>query len=210
MLLGSRGEHLPAMQSTLPMPGYVRLFRGDDLVGESGNSQIRGSFIVPQDSNEYRLEAFQVCNTRFCGASNPTAHVEWTFASGHEEEAQPLPLMTVGYLPALDEYNRAPAGRRFTFPVRVEHQPRSTERRADLWSGNLWQRIRDLEVERPFHDGSTWQDVRVVRLGKYGLVTVENPATGYVAPPSDGHRSGRKQASADAPPRVRCRALTTV
>ena len=59
-----------------------------------------------------------------CREGQPQPHRPFTSVS--TETATALPLMAVRYEPNVDEYNRAPAGGKFQFPVWVEHQPSST------------------------------------------------------------------------------------
>jgi hypothetical protein len=95
---------------------------------------------------------------------------EWTFRSAHTTAATPLPLLTVGFAPEVDQLNWAPAGRRVTIPVTVDRQPGAGGGRTTL-----------DRVEYSVDDGVTWQRVRPMAKGDRWEVTVPNPGAGFVS-----------------------------
>jgi subtilisin family serine protease len=100
-----------------------------------------GEFTVPPDPGQYRLE---VDIQRLPGTTLSTSvSGVWTFPSS--QGTATLPLWTVGFSPALDESNTAPAGREFIVPVAAVAAPGSN-------AGQL----RSLNVEVSFDGGATW------------------------------------------------------
>ncbi|MCP3804786.1 S8 family serine peptidase [Allokutzneria sp. A3M-2-11 16] len=141
--------------------GKTSLYAGDKLVGTQ-ELPGRGTFVVPNDEQRYRLTTSvtrQVSSTKIEAA--------WTFASGYAE-GDALPLLAVRYAPAVDLRNRAPGGKEFSFPVRVQAQDAKIT--ADK-----------LEVEISYNDGGTWQSVQLAREGDHWKATVTHPASGHAS-----------------------------
>ncbi|QKW39301.1 hypothetical protein HUT06_39080 [Actinomadura sp. NAK00032] len=147
--------------------GDVRLYRDGELLGSSGRSG-EGAFTVPAAPGEYRMEADAKVDVPGWEVSTAVQSA-WTFRSARTDAAVPLPLMAVRYAPALAE-GRAPAGRRFAIPVRVERQPGSGEAR-----------IKALTVEASFDDGAHWQRIRVRAVGDHWRAYLRNPEKGHVS-----------------------------
>jgi subtilisin family serine protease len=120
--------------------GRTALFKDGVKVGEV--SDPFGDFTVPPDSGQYRLE---VDIQRLPGTTFSTSvSGVWTFPSS--QGTATLPLWTVGFSPALDQHNTAPAGRVVTVPVAAVAAP-----------GSNAGRLRSLNVEVSFDGGATWQ-----------------------------------------------------
>lgn len=122
-----------------------------------------GDFTVPPDSGQYRLEVDierqpgTTLSTRVSGV--------WTFQSS--QGTATLPLWTVGFAPALDDRNTAPAGQALTVPVTAEAAPGSD-------AGHL----RGLHVEVSFDGGATWHPAPVAG----GAIGVTHPSgAGFVS-----------------------------
>ncbi|GAA4673474.1 S8 family serine peptidase [Phytohabitans rumicis] len=145
--------------------GGTALYRNGELVASSG---LPGSVTatLPGEDAAYRLaaeidrgESAQI-STKVTGA--------WSFRSAHAAEPMTvLPLMTVRYAPALDAGYAAPAGRRFTIPVRVEHQ-----------AGSRAPAVTRLTVDVSYDDGATWHPAAVSGGGGNWRATVTHPAGG--------------------------------
>lgn len=115
------------------------LFKDGVKVGEVADPG--GDFTVPPDSGQYRLE---VDVQRMPGTTLSTkVSGVWTFRSS--QGTATLPLWTVGFSPALDEANTAPAGQTLIVPVAAVAAPGSD-------AGQL----RSLRVEASFDGGATW------------------------------------------------------
>lgn len=147
--------------------GDVRLYRDGEQIGSSGRSG-EGTFTVPADPGEYRMEADARVSVPGWEVST-AVHSAWTFRSAHTGAAVPLPLLAVRYAPTLAG-DRAPAGRRFAVPVRVERQP-----------GSGTARITSLTVEASFDDGAHWKRIRVRAAGGHWLAFLRNPEKGHVS-----------------------------
>jgi hypothetical protein len=76
----------------------------------------------------------------------------------------PIPLIGVRYAPNLDDHNNAPAGKRFSFPVRVERVGSTDANIAGAPS-----------VEVSYDDGKTWCPVRLTGSGADWKATVDHP-----------------------------------
>ncbi|NUT35729.1 MAG: S8 family serine peptidase [Hamadaea sp.] len=134
------------------------LYRDGELVGENEWSG-GGSFTVPPQPGEYRLE---VADTRSTSDLTTRLSAVWTFRSGHLDGAAgpvQLPLASVRFAPALDA---ARAGCALDLPVTVEaHVPTQ---------------VAALTVEVSFDDGATWAaaPLRTARSG--WIASVRHPA----------------------------------
>jgi len=169
MLADSQPGHIT---TPLRPPGYTRLYRDGSLVGQSA-SPAGGVLMVPTGTASYRLEmgVSTVANPNPTNRWNVSTgvHASWTFTSGTTSAVTALPLMAVRFEPRLDEYNRAPGGRWFEFPIRVEHQPGSTPTQ-----------VTELEVQVSDDDGVSWRPVDVHRAGDRWVALVYNPPQGFV------------------------------
>ncbi|TCO44553.1 subtilase family protein [Kribbella antiqua] len=94
----------------------------------------------------------------------------WTFRSQRTPDGQStaLPLMNVRYQPALDDRNRAPAGR-FEVPFTIEHQYGATRRP-----------VVSVAVEASY-DGKTWHTVPVRRTTTGWTAVTDQPAGTFVS-----------------------------
>jgi hypothetical protein len=125
---------------------------------------------LPPESSTYRLEA----EARRSPGMPLSSHVTtaWTFRSGHVSGNQPvrLPLSAVRFAPALDEFQRAPAGQPFELPVTIEHQP---------GSGTAPTARLTVEVS---YDDQTWQPVRLEPTASGWTGRLDHPRnTGFVS-----------------------------
>lgn len=69
------------------------------------------------------------------------------------------------FVPQLDEYNRAPADRRYLIPLRVERNPGGSQATVD-----------DLAVQVSYADGTHWRDADIEgRDGQSAVAVVEHP-----------------------------------
>jgi hypothetical protein len=127
------------------------------------------TFALPADEATYKLtKEVKRSPERFRLSTEITS--EWTFRSARtpDGESSALPLMTVRYAPALDERNKAAAGR-FAVPVNVEHQ----------YGGDA-ARVVSLEIDAPL-DEKTWQRLPVRRTGSGWAATIDQPGSGFVS-----------------------------
>lgn len=170
MLADSQPGHIT---TPLRVPGYTRLYRNGSLIRQSA-SPTGGVATVPAEAASYRLEM------GLSTVANPTARwnvctrvdAAWTFRSGPTAVATALPLMAVRFEPRLDEYNRAPGGQWFEFPVRVEHQAGS--------AAVPFAPVTELAVQASDDDGATWRPIDVHRTGDRWVALVRNPPQGFV------------------------------
>jgi hypothetical protein len=160
-LYGDRAGHAGSLVPTYS--SRTALYRDGELVDEFPLSG-RGSFIVPPEPADYRLE---VADTRGAGDLTTRLSAAWTFRSGHADGDGPvrLPLSAVRFTPALDADNAAPAGRAFDLPVTVEGQP-----------GAAAARTTGLAVEISYDDGATWSKASLRTVPAGWTATVRHPA----------------------------------
>ncbi|MFC6018417.1 hypothetical protein ACFP2T_19670 [Plantactinospora solaniradicis] len=160
-LYGDRAGHAGSLVPT--DSSRTALYRDGDLVGEFPRSG-RGSFTVPPETADYRLE---VADTRSAGELTTRLSAAWTFRSGHAGGDGPvrLPLSAVRFTPALDADNAAPAGRAFNLPVTVEGQP-----------GAPPARTTKLTVEISYDDGTTWSKASLQAAPAGWTAMVRHPA----------------------------------
>jgi hypothetical protein len=94
----------------------------------------------------------------------------WTFRSQRTPDGQStaLPLMNVRYEPALDDRNRAPAGR-FEVPFTIEHQHGARPRP-----------VVSVAVEASY-DGKTWHSVPVRRTTTGWTAVTDQPSGTFVS-----------------------------
>ncbi|NUT53886.1 MAG: hypothetical protein HOV94_42340, partial [Saccharothrix sp.] len=147
--------------------GTTALYRDGKLVG-SQDQPGRGVFVVGREDAEYRLTAeVSRADAPFWPLSTAVAG-SWTFRSGFRQgPGGALPLLSVGFAPAVDLRNVAPAGS-FALPITVRRQDKAPE-------------VRSLELEVSFDDGGTWTPVPVSRDGAGWTATVTNPASGFAS-----------------------------
>ncbi|GLH95714.1 S8 family serine peptidase [Phytohabitans aurantiacus] len=151
------GGKIPAKRS------QTTLYRNGEPIATSPVAGIL-STTLPSEDSAYRLEA-ELDRTGVFPTSTKVSG-SWSFRSAHSAEAvTPLPLMTVHYAPALDGAYSAPAGERFTIPVRVSHQ-----------AGSHASRVTSLTVEVSYDDGATWSPAAVKGGGSKWKTTVNHPA----------------------------------
>ncbi|NUW35986.1 S8 family serine peptidase [Nonomuraea sp. SMC257] len=159
------GDGRGALGSSTRATQRTALYRDGVLVGEQ--PEFRTSFTVPEGEAAYRLVvesergAPATLSTRVSGV--------WTFRSGHVAGDTPvrLPVSVLRFGPALDAWNSAPSGRRFTVPVTV----RPLE-------GSAARPVRRLSVEVSYDDGATWARAEV----RGSAAVLRHPAgEGYVS-----------------------------
>ncbi|WP_461118657.1 S8 family serine peptidase [Saccharothrix stipae] len=154
-----------------PFFGYDRGSTALHLDGRLVGSQDqpgRGVFVVSREEGEYRLTADVSREDRPWWPLSTKVSGSWTFRSGFRQgPGGALPLLSVGFAPAVDLHNVAPAGH-FTFPVTVHRQDKAPE-------------VRSLDLEVSFDDGATWAAVPVGRDGARWTATVTNPAGGFAS-----------------------------
>ncbi|WP_179118303.1 S8 family peptidase [Saccharothrix sp. ALI-22-I] len=147
--------------------GSTTLYRDGRVVGTQDQPG-RGVFVVPGDEGTYRLTADVSRENLPWWPLSTKVSGSWTFRSGFRQgPGGALPLLSVGFAPAVDLHNVAPGGR-FTFPVTVNRQDKAPD-------------AKSLELEISFDDGTTWTPVPVSRDGKRWTATVTNPAGGFAS-----------------------------
>ncbi|WP_306212736.1 S8 family serine peptidase [Actinoplanes sp. RD1] len=142
------------------------LYRGDTLIGE--NADVWGEFAVPAEPATYRLEA-----TASRGAPHTlstSVSGSWTFRSSSVPGEDParLPISAIRFDPALDSFNKAPAGRTLRVPVHIDQQVPSA--------------VRKVTVDVSYDDGATWQAVPVTGSGAHRTAVIRHPGgSGFVS-----------------------------
>ncbi len=136
----------------------LALYKDGTLIGESPYQA--DWFPVPDDPGAYRVEATA---TRTVSSLSTRLSAAWTFTSSKVDN-EVLPLLAIGFRPALDEHNLAPAGRLMTFPVSVSQAP-----------GADAGQVTTLTVDVSFDDGQTWYPAKVTGSGTDRRVTVAHP-----------------------------------
>jgi subtilisin family serine protease len=177
LFAGRQGDHL---QLSLPLycdqdpnrygfsatdSGSTALFRDGKQIDVSPDPGY-ADFTVPADPAAYRLHAEA---TRSDVSTLTTQlRADWTFRSATVPGAdpQPLPLLAIRFAPRLDNWNRAPAGQAFTFPVYLQRNGSATA-----------PRVRTLSVQASYDDGHTWQPATTVASGDQWLARVSHPPT---------------------------------
>jgi subtilisin family serine protease len=148
--------------------GSTTLYRDGQKVGESTDPGF-GSFAVPQDAASYRIETNA---TRSVSDLSTQVTAVYQFTSNHVAARTPLPLMGIRLAPHLDDHNRAPSGRTFTFPVHVGRQAGAAP----------YGRLNELTLDVSFDDGGTWRPVRLAGSGDDRIAVVAHPSgAGYVS-----------------------------
>lgn len=147
--------------------GSTALYRDGVVVGTQDQPG-RGVFVVPRDESTYRLTADVSREGQPWWPLSTKVSGSWTFHSGFRQgPGGALPLLSVGFAPAVDLHNVAPGGR-FSFPVTVNRQDKAPD-------------TTSLELEVSFDDGATWTPVPVSRDGARWTATVTNPAGAFAS-----------------------------
>jgi hypothetical protein len=146
------------------------LYRGATKVG--GSSQPgQGFFTVPDATGQYTLSTTV---TRDASVSPLSSRItaDWTFSSGKPAKAtQPVPLLAVRYAPELDDHNRAPSGRAYSFPVAVQRNG----------TGLIHDKV-TLTVQASYDDGKTWAAAPLTASGDRWTAAVTHPnGPGFVS-----------------------------
>ncbi|MEI8412766.1 MULTISPECIES: S8 family peptidase [unclassified Kribbella] len=144
------------------------LWRDGLEVGNSDSFRLQ-TFALPAGDAQYVLTKKA---TRSPERYKLSTEIEsaWTFRSKRTPDGQStaLPLMNVRYEPALDDRNRAPAGR-FDFPFTIEHQYGATPRP-----------VVSVTIQASY-DGQTWRTLPVRRTGSGWIATADQPGGGFVS-----------------------------
>ncbi|MFI0446820.1 hypothetical protein [Actinomadura sp. 6N118] len=156
--------------------GSARLLRDGKTVGES-DLPAAGAFTAPPEAGIYQLDIEAACDHPEWKLSTRVTS-SWTFRSAHASRPTALPLMAVRFLPELDDVNQAPAGKPFTFPVRVEHQPGV---RVEHQPRSTSAQVTSLTVEASTDEGQQWQPVRIRKDGDHWVAELHNPPKGKVS-----------------------------
>jgi subtilisin family serine protease len=128
----------------------TRLYRGDELLGETTEPGFGDFLDLPAEPGDYRLATELTRSAPFDTSTSISA--EWTFKSAHVDGEEPaaVPLNTIRFLPRLDEQNTAPRGKTFLVPLLLQDE-----------TGGF-NRPRRLTVEASYDEGKTWQRVPVL------------------------------------------------
>jgi hypothetical protein len=119
---------------------------------------------VPADDAAYEFSTWASWPADVDTVSS-SVNATWKFRSSHAGAKQYLPLSAVRFRPHLDGTNTAPAGRLFSVPFTVAHQPHSTAGATTSFT---------LQVS--FDDGRTWAKAIYARSGDHGTAMIRNPA----------------------------------
>jgi hypothetical protein len=160
--LNLHGDARGHFGNALSRRGRARIFRNGTLVRET-RDPLFARVTVPPEPAEFRVE---VEANRPATLLSTQVKVAWTFRSGETpaDRATPLPVLSVQLAPpALDEFNRAPAGL-LAVPLAVDRQP-----------GAPAAPLATLDVEVSYDSGATWSPVLVTRLGDRGIAFVPHP-----------------------------------
>jgi subtilisin family serine protease len=142
--------------------GTTTLLRNGEVISEQQVPVDTGWVNVGPERAAYTLR-MSSDRSAFAGLSTQI-NAEWTFTSEHTEGTDPIPLVGLRFAPNLDDHNNAPAGKRFSFPVRVERIG-STD--ANLAGAPV--------VEASYDDGKTWCPVKLTGSGADWKATVDHP-----------------------------------
>jgi hypothetical protein len=136
-----------------------RLYRDGVLVEGSD-----GSYPVPPGAASYRYEVTSA--RREPMQLSTEVLFAWNFRSERPatDEPVPLPVMTVRFLPRLDDHNQAPAGVVFPIPLSLSRQP-----------GTPTLPLRRLSVDVSFDRGASWRPTMVLRHGDTGIALAPHP-----------------------------------
>lgn len=136
------------------------LRRNGDVV-----STTRGYATVPADAApaEY-VATFEQERDLVPSTISTRLRSEWRFRSQTTATRQALPMLAVLMSPRLDEWNRAPSGRRFAIPALIQRPVGAAE-----------SPVRAFTVEVSYDEGGTWQPAEVRGTGAKRTVTVDHP-----------------------------------
>ncbi|MEJ3742981.1 S8 family serine peptidase [Actinomycetes bacterium KLBMP 9797] len=145
----------------------VTLYRNGERIGEDPSTF--ATFNVPADGATFRVEA---AITRPSLGLSTEVTGAWTFRSAEVADGwKALPLMAMRFAPALDELNRAPAGRPFAVPVYVQRQV-----------GGEFGTLKSVTVQASYDDGKTWRKVPLAGSGVDRVALLQHPSgAGYVS-----------------------------
>ncbi|OLF06098.1 S8 family serine peptidase [Actinophytocola xanthii] len=138
--------------------GSTRLYRGDQLVGESAEPGYGYFPDLPAEPARYRLTT-EATRAHFDVSTKISA--EWTFMSSTVDGSAALELNVVRFTPKVAPDGSAPASRPFRVPVRVQDESGATVRPTRI------------TVEASYDKGATW---RRVPVGHDLLATLHHPA----------------------------------
>ncbi|MFC4856824.1 S8 family peptidase [Actinophytocola glycyrrhizae] len=141
--------------------GSMRLLADGEVIAETS---YYGSLIadLPPETREYTMRV-DVDRSAYARLSTSVT-AEWTFRSGHAENAEALPLLAVRFAPKLDDDNSAPAGESLRIPIYVQRNGVQDPGR-----------VHDPVVEVSFDDGTSWRQVPVRSRHGQVSITVEHP-----------------------------------
>ena len=130
-------------------------------------AEIAGQFTVPPEPGRYRV--VQEGNRSAPFTLSTKVNTTWTFRSGHVGGTVPvaLPVSVIRFSPTLDAQNKAPSGRLFGVPVRVQRQP-----------GSAAARTRSFHLAVSYDDGQTWTQAFVLGHGDNWVALLHHPAGG--------------------------------
>jgi subtilisin family serine protease len=141
--------------------GQSSLKRNGTTIAKSTSPELEAK--VPADAATYEFSS-SVSVPKELDTISSSVSATWTFSSAHTAAEAYLPASAVRFTPRLDDDNRAPAGRLFTVPFTVQHQPRSTAGRTT-----------SFDVQVSSDDGKTWAKAAYFRSGDQGALLVDNP-----------------------------------
>ncbi|NJP53166.1 S8 family serine peptidase [Streptomyces sp. SBST2-5] len=137
------------------------LYRNGKKVGSTDDPLFgEAAFTVPSGDAAYRLTTSVKRSVKVAAAST-RIDASWTFRSKKPADLAQLPASTVRFQAATGLDSRVPAGRKTTFPVKVEGSARGKN-------------LKSLSVHVSYDYGKTWKKIPV----KKGRITVKNPAKG--------------------------------
>jgi hypothetical protein len=140
--------------------GRTALYQNGEPIFETDEPGFAFAELPPEEAG-YRLETSA---TRSLSGFSTRVDAAWTFRSGHAESVAALPVAAIRLLPHLDDQGAAPAGRSFTIPVAIQHQPGAP---------NL--PVRQLAAEVSYDGGATWSAAIVKRHHDAWSITVNHP-----------------------------------
>ncbi|MDX2815704.1 S8 family serine peptidase [Streptomyces sp. PA03-5A] len=157
--------NLAAQDPEILQHGTTRLFRQGTLVDSSDAPGV-ADFAVPAETGTYRL----VSTASRRSVLSPKVTSEWTFTTGHTDDAvrTPLSMFDLGFVLPLDGHNATPAGTALTGKVTVRSQP----------GAPATTRVRSARVEVSYDNGRTWQKATTKRAAS-GTWTVTVPGGGH-------------------------------
>lgn len=145
--------------------GTTRLFRQGTLLDSSDTPGV-ADVTVPAGSGTYRLVS--TASRQSVLSSKVTS--EWTFTSGHTDDAirTPLSLLDLGFVLPLDGANSAPARAALTGTATVRSQPGAA----------ATAKARSLSAEVSYDNGETWHQAKTERAGS-GAWKITVPGGGH-------------------------------